>query len=92
LKRQVIRGISHQQRQKPNIWNCSKPRTIEIGRYNFERVDNFTYLVSLVTGNGNVSEEITNCLTAAIRIIFGTKKSVSMYTTETWTKAKKDER
>ena len=39
-----------------NTQNCSKPRTIEIWRYNFERVDSFTYLGSLVTGDNNVSE------------------------------------
>ena len=53
--------------------NCSKPRAIEIGRYNFERVDSFTYLGSLVTGNNNVSEEITNCFIAANRAHFGLK-------------------
>jgi len=39
-----------------NTQNCSQPRAIEIRRYNFERVDSFTYLGSLVTGNNNVSE------------------------------------
>ena len=39
-----------------NTKNCSKPCSIEIRRYNFERVDSFTYLGSLVTGNNNVSE------------------------------------
>jgi len=37
--------------------NCSKHHATEIGRYNFERVDSFTYLGSLVTGNNNVSEK-----------------------------------
>jgi hypothetical protein len=45
-----------------NTQNCSKPRTIEIGRYSFERVDSYTYLGSLVNGDNNVSEEITNCI------------------------------
>ena len=56
-----------------NTQNCSKPRAIEIGRYNFQRVDNFMYLGSLVTGNNNVSEEITNCLIAVNRSHFGLK-------------------
>ena len=50
-----------------NTQNCYKPRTIETGRYNFERVDSFTYLGSLVTDDSNVSEEITNCLIATNR-------------------------
>jgi len=54
--------------------NCSKPCPIEIGRYNL-RVDSFTYLGSLVTGNNNVSEEITNRLIATNRAHFGLKKS-----------------
>ena len=53
--------------------NCSKPRAIETGRYNFEKVDSFTYLGSLVTGDNNVSEEITNRLTVANRAHFGLK-------------------
>jgi len=40
-----------------NTQNCSRPRTIEIGRYNYEKVDSFTYLVSLVTGKSSVSED-----------------------------------
>ena len=32
-----------------NTQNCSKPCTIEIGRYSFERVHSVTYLGSLVT-------------------------------------------
>jgi hypothetical protein len=40
---------------------------MEIGRYNFERVDSFTDLGSLVTGDNNVSEEITNHLIATNR-------------------------
>ena len=54
-----------------NTQNCSKPRATEIERYEFERVDSFTYLGSLVTGDGNVSEEITNRLIAAKRSYFG---------------------
>ena len=50
-----------------NTQNCSKPCTIEIGIYNFERVDTSTYLGSLVNGDNNVSEGITNCLIAANR-------------------------
>jgi hypothetical protein len=75
-----------------NTQNCSKPHTIETGRKNYERVDSFTYLGSLVTGNNNVSEEITNCLIATNRMIFWTNKSVFVYATETWTMTKKDER
>jgi len=75
-----------------NTQNCSKPCTIEMGRYNYERVDSFTCLDSLVTGNNNVSEETTNCLIAANRIIFWTEKSIFTCATETWTKTKKDER
>jgi hypothetical protein len=37
-----------------NTHNCSKPHAIETGRYNFERVDSFSYLGSLVTGDSNV--------------------------------------
>ena len=43
-----------------NNQNCSKPRTIKIGRYSFERADSYTCLGSLVNGDKNVSEEITN--------------------------------
>jgi hypothetical protein len=39
-----------------NTQNCSKPHAIEIRRYDFEKVDSFTYLGSLVTGNNNTSE------------------------------------
>ena len=66
-----------------NTQNCSRPCIIEIGRYNYERVDSFTYLGSLVTGNSSISEEITNCLISVNRIIFWTKKSVFTYITET---------
>jgi len=52
-----------------NTHNCNKPRTIEIGRFNFERVANCTYFGSLVTGDNNVSEEITNRLIAVNRNI-----------------------
>ena len=60
-----------------NTQNHSKPRAIEMGRYNFERVDRFTYLGSLVTGDSNVSEEITNRLTAANRAYFELQVSLS---------------
>jgi hypothetical protein len=40
-------------------------------RYNFERFDSFTYLGSLVIGDSNVSEEITNRPIAANRSYFG---------------------
>jgi hypothetical protein len=56
-----------------NTQNCSKPCAIEIGRYNFERGDRFVYLGSLVTGDNNVSEEITNRLIAANGSYFGLK-------------------
>jgi len=45
--------------------NCSKPCAIEIGRYNFERGNRFMCLGSMVTGDNNVSKEITNRLIAA---------------------------
>jgi hypothetical protein len=50
----------------------SKPRAIEIG-YSFERVGSYTYVGSLVNGDTNVSEEITNRLIAANRSYFGLK-------------------
>jgi len=56
-----------------NTHNCSKPHAIEIGRYNFGRVGSASCLRSLVTGNSNVSDEITNCLIAANRLYFGLK-------------------
>ena len=56
-----------------NTQICSKPRAIEIRRYEFERVDSFTYLSSLVTGDNTVSEEITNHHIAANRSHFGLK-------------------
>ena len=59
-----------------NTQKCSKTHTIEMGRYNFERVDSFTYLGSLVTGNNNVSEEMTNCLIAANRLYFGQRSQL----------------
>jgi len=52
-----------------NTQNFSKPHAIEIGRYNFERVDSFSYLGSLVTDESNVSDEITNCLINTNRYI-----------------------
>jgi hypothetical protein len=58
-----------------NTQNCRKPRTIERRRYNFERVDNFIYLGSLMTGDNNVPEEITNRLIAANRSYFGLKSN-----------------
>ena len=51
----------------------SKPHAIQIGRYSFERVDSYTYLGSLVNGDNNVSEEITNRFIAANRSYFGLK-------------------
>ena len=56
-----------------NTQNCGKPHTMEIERYNFERVDSFTYLGSLVIGDNNVTQEIKNRLTAANRSYFGIK-------------------
>jgi len=56
-----------------NTQNCSKPCTIEIGRYYFESVDSFTYLGSLVTGDSNVSEEITSHFIVTNRSYFGLK-------------------
>jgi len=59
-----------------NIQNCSKPHVNEIRRYNFERVDGFTCLGSLVTGDNDVSEEITNRLIAANRSYFGLRSQL----------------
>ena len=53
-----------------NTTNCSKTRAIEIGR----RVDSLTYLGSLVNGDQNISEEITNRLIAANRSYFGLRR------------------
>jgi hypothetical protein len=44
-----------------------------MGRYNLERVECYAYLDSLVNGDNNVSEEITNRLIAAVRSYFGLK-------------------
>jgi len=54
-----------------NTQNCSKPRAIEIRKYNFERGDSCTSLGSLVTGDNKISEEITKCLIATNRSYFG---------------------
>jgi hypothetical protein len=56
-----------------NTQNCSKIHAIEMGRYNSERVESFTYLGSLVNGDNTVSEEITNRLIAAHRSHIGLK-------------------
>jgi len=56
-----------------NTQDCNKPHAIETGRYNFERVDSFTYLGSLVNGDSNVSEEITNLHITTNRSYFGLK-------------------
>jgi len=48
--------------------NCSKPRTIQVGR-----VDSLTYLGSLVNDDQNVSEEITSRPIAANKSYFGLK-------------------
>jgi len=56
-----------------NTQNCSKPHAIQIGRYNFKKVNSFSYLGSLVTGDSNVSDEITNRLIVANRSCFGIK-------------------
>ena len=42
-----------------DIQNYSKTCAFELGRNNFERVDSFTCLGSLVTGDSNISQEIT---------------------------------
>ena len=59
-----------------NTQNCSKTHANEIRRYNFERVDGFTCLGSLVTGDYDVSEEITNCLIATNRSYFVLKSQL----------------
>ena len=56
-----------------NTQNCSKSCATEIGGYSFERVDSYMYLGSLVNGDNNVSEEITNHLIATNRSYFGIK-------------------
>jgi hypothetical protein len=56
-----------------NTQNCSTLRAIEVGRYNLERVDSYTYLGSLVNGNSYVSKEITSSLIVANRLYFGLK-------------------
>jgi hypothetical protein len=53
--------------------NCGKSRAVETGRHNFERVDNFIYLGSLMTGDSNVSEEIRNRFIPTSRSYFGLK-------------------
>ena len=53
-----------------NTQNCSKPRANEIGWHNFKGVDSFMYLGSLVNGDSNVSEEITEVLWPLIDHIF----------------------
>jgi hypothetical protein len=52
---------------------CSKPRATDIRRYDFERAGSFTYLSSLVTGDNNVSGEITDHHIPANRSHFGLK-------------------
>ena len=56
-----------------NTQNCSKQHISERGRYNCERVERFSYLRTLVTGDGNVSDEITNHLIATNSSYFGLK-------------------
>jgi len=56
--------------------NCSKHRATEIGRYNFERVDSFTYLGSLVAIIMSQKKEITNRLIVANRAHFGLKNQL----------------
>ena len=53
-----------------NTQNCSKPRAIARERYKFERVDSFTCLGPLMTGDSIVSVEITNRLIATKRSYF----------------------
>ena len=59
-----------------NTQNYNKPHTIEVGRYNFERVDSVTCRGSFVTGDDNVSEEITNRLISANRSYFGLRSQL----------------
>ena len=56
-----------------NTQNCSKSCAIEIGRCSFERVHSFTCHGSLVSGDSNVSEEITDHFIAANISYFGLK-------------------
>jgi len=59
-----------------NTQNCNKLHAMEIGRYNFERDDSFTYLGSLATGDNKDSEEITSHLIANNRAHFGLKNQL----------------
>jgi hypothetical protein len=61
-----------------NTQNCSKPHANEIRRYNFERVDGFTCLGSLVSGENDVLEETTNNLIAANRSYFGLRSQLML--------------
>jgi len=58
-----------------NTQNCSKPCTIKIGRYSFEKVESYTYLGSLMNSE-NISDEITNRLIATNRSHFGLKSQL----------------
>lgn len=46
---------------------------IEIGRYKFERTDNFKYLETIINKNSNVSEEIKEMLQASNRCYYAFK-------------------
>ncbi|KAJ4439300.1 hypothetical protein ANN_07422 [Periplaneta americana] len=50
-----------------------------ISDYNFEKVDNFTYLGSVVTSDNNMSKEISNRLMKANRAYFGLKYHFSSH-------------
>ncbi|KAJ4425703.1 hypothetical protein ANN_27899 [Periplaneta americana] len=53
--------------------------SLQISDYNFEKVDNFTYLRSVVTSDNNMSKEIYNRLMKANRAYFGLKYHFSSH-------------
>jgi hypothetical protein len=65
-----VRLIVKEGKIAANTQNCSKLRAIGRERYDIESVDSFTCLGSLVIGDNNSSEEITNRLVAANKSYF----------------------
>ncbi|KAJ4430124.1 hypothetical protein ANN_22334 [Periplaneta americana] len=53
--------------------------SLQISDYNFEKVDNFTYLGSVVTSDNNMSKEISNRLMKANRAYFSLKYHFSSH-------------
>ena len=73
----VINNVKTKYLVAANTQNCSKTCAIEMGRYNTEKVDSFTYLGSLVNGDNTVSEEITNRLINTHRSHIGLKSQLT---------------